>query len=228
MFWEEDKKAEIPVVTDEVVDIVFGIDCRCLPVDHAYALAEAVKSVLPWLEDEPGAGLHTIHGAASGNGWMRPGDADALLLFSRRTRFSLRVPKHRIEDAKKLQGQRLSVAGYDLTLKEASERPLSTLTTLFARHLAADEGYSSEEELLHWVATELQKLDIRPRKMLCGTEHVISTPTGGIPTRSLMIAELEHDESLRLQQHGIGPHRTLGCGLFIPHKGIAPVGQEKD
>ena len=28
------------------------------------------------------------------------------------------------------------------------------------------------------------------------------------------------DEAVRLQQMGLGPRRDLGCGVFIPHKGI--------
>jgi len=38
-----------------------------------------------------------------------------------------------------------------------------------------------------------------------------------------MVADLEPEQSVRLQQIGIGPGRTIGCGLFIPHKGIAAV-----
>ncbi|NCA73146.1 MAG: type I-MYXAN CRISPR-associated protein Cas6/Cmx6, partial [Sphingobacteriia bacterium] len=36
-------------------------------------------------------------------------------------------------------------------------------------------------------------------------------------------AVLTREESIRLQREGLGPHRGLGCGLFIPHKGIDPV-----
>jgi len=57
---------------DEVVDAVFAIECRSLPVDHAWALSAAIQAALPWFADEPQAGLHTVHGAASGAGWMRP------------------------------------------------------------------------------------------------------------------------------------------------------------
>ncbi len=220
MYWEEDKGNEPPEVSDAVVDLVFGIDCRCLPVDHAYALAQAMQRELPWLTDEPNAGIHTIHGAASGNGWMRPQGSDDLLQLSRRTRFTLRVPKHRIEDALSLQGKTLDVDGYPLTLKRATQRPLSVLTTLFARHQATDRDLENEEQMLDWVAAQLRRLEIRPRKLLCGTLHAIKTPEGHVQTRSLMVADLDYDESLRLQAQGLGPHRLLGCGLFIPHKGI--------
>ncbi len=220
MYWEEDKDSQPPEVGDAVVDLVFGIDCRCLPVDHAYDLSQAIQRVLPWLSGEPLAGMHTIHGAASGNGWVRPQGPDDLLQLSRRTKFALRVPKHCIGDAMELQGATLDVGAYPLVLKSPTRRPLSVLTTLFARHLATDHDIESEEQLLDWVAGQLQRLNIQPRKLLCGTLRLIKTPAGDVQTRSLMIADLDYDESLRLQKQGLGPHRMLGCGLFIPHKGI--------
>ena len=43
-------------------------------------------------------------------------------------------------------------------------------------------------------------------------------------TFSMMLHALVPEQSLRLQQHGLGPHRLLGCGLFVPHKSAAAVG----
>lgn len=226
MYWEEDKSDIPPEIGDDVVDLVFGTDCRALPVDHAYDLAQAIQQLLPWLNDEPCAAIHTIHGAASGNGWVRPENPDDLILFSRRTKFTLRVPNHRIDAAKELQGVTLDVAGHGLVLKAVTQRPLSALTTLFARYLATEQVLEDEEQIMAWAAGQLKQLDIHPRKMLCGTSHRIKTPQGDVSTRSLMIADLEYDESLRLQQLGLGPHRMLGCGLFIPHKGIQTLNSE--
>ena len=39
----------------------------------------------------------------------------------------------------------------------------------------------------------------------------------------LMLAGLAPEESLALQWHGLGEERMLGCGLFIPHKGIGDL-----
>jgi len=228
MYWEEDDKANEITARDDVVDLVFGLNCRHLPVDHIFALSQAVQTILPWLVDEPEAGLHAINVATSGNGWLRPEDPDAVLHLSKRTRLELRVPKHRIDDAKKLEGAKLDVAGNALEVKAATERPLKTLTTLFTRSLATTHAVAGEEQLLDWIYGELKALDIKPRKMMCGTEHFIETPEVRILTRSLMIAGLEVDESLRLQQKGLGPYRHLGCGLFIPHKGIDDIRKEKD
>jgi hypothetical protein len=73
------------------------------------------------------------------------------------------------------------------------------------------------------VADQLRALDIKVRKLLCGRAHALHHPDGDLHTRSVMLADLEADEAIALQQHGIGPHRNMGCGLFIPHKGIKAV-----
>jgi CRISPR-associated protein Cas6 len=228
MYWQDDSNEPAKRVSDDVVDLVFGLKCKNLPVNHLFALSEAVLEELPWLRDESTAGLHSVNVAASGNGWMRPDDPQALLYLSRRTHFELRVPKHRIDDARQLEGKTLDVCGYAFTLEKASERPLSQLTTLFARFLAADEDIVDEEKMLQWVSAELGKLSIAPKKMLCGKEHFIEIEKEKIRTRSLMVADLEIEESLMLQQHGLGPYRHMGCGLFIPHKGIDDIRKEKE
>lgn len=228
MYWEEDKSEEQKYVLDDVVDMVFGIQCKCLPVDHNHALSESVQTVMPWLSDESMAGVHSIHVAASGNGWMRPDEPGALLHLSRRTRLEIRVPKHRIDGARQLEGVTLDVDGYSITVKGATVRPMSTITTLFCRYLATDDNLEKEDQVIEWVVDQLKDLDIKPRKMLCGTEHHIDTPEGEIRTRSLMLADLEVDESVRLQEHGLGPFRSLGCGLFIPHKDIHDIRDKKE
>lgn len=229
MYWDDEQRAEaVYRVPDDVVDLAFAIICRCLPLDHAYALSRSLHAALPWLHDEPGAGIHLIHGAESGNGWYRPQNPGADLLFlSRRTRLTLRLPKTRVADARKLDGSVLHIDGYPLQIKEAAVRPLSALPTLFARYVAAQES-DGEDRFLEWVADELRSLGVPIKKMLCGKSHPIGTPQGAVSTRSLMIADLDPEHSVRLQQQGIGPLRKMGCGLFLPHKGIRAIREELD
>ncbi len=224
MYWDEDdKRAQAYVVPDDIVDLAFAVSCRCLALDHAHALSSALCEALPWLVHEPGAGVHLIHGAESGNGWYRPEDPDRDLLYlSRRTRMTLRLPKARVDDARALGGSELDVAGHALRIGEAAVRPLSTLPTLFARYVVADAA-QSEEDFLEDSAAQLREIGIPVRKLLCGRSHPLRTPDGAIFTRSLMVADLDAEQSVRLQQRGLGRRRMMGCGLFLPHKGIAPV-----
>ncbi len=43
-----------------------------------------------------------------------------------------------------------------------------------------------------------------------------------------MVADLTVEESITLQQRGLGAGRKLGCGLFIPHKAIAAMKAENE
>ena len=218
MYWQERPTDQV-TVPDDVVDIVFGIRCRALPVEHAYALWSGVGQVLPWLRDEPGAGIHPIHVADSGNGWMRPDRPTDLLHPSRRTKLVLRVPKRRVAETQALSGRTLDIAGHALTVEQGNVRQLSTLTTLFSRYVVIDAA-GDENSFLARALEQLQALGVRPTKMLCGIEHTIDTPAAPLRTRSLMLAELTVAESIVLQQKGLGSMRHLGCGLFIPHKDI--------
>lgn len=227
MFWEEDSSEEQRFqVPDDVVDLSFRISCRQLPVDHAEALARALCDALEWLQEEPLAGVHQIHVAESGNGWFRPeDDGGQLLHLSRRTRLQLRVPKHRVADALSLDGRELDVAGHRMQIGEGAVRPFSPLPTLFARYIMVPNGVAadSEEAFLVWAAEQLRTLDIQLRKGMCGKARRLRLQSGEVRTRSLMVADLEPEAAVRLQQYGLGEGRTLGCGLFLPHKGIKAV-----
>jgi hypothetical protein len=61
--------------------------------------------------------------------------------------------------------------------------------------------------------------------MLCGKEDKLSIDDGELVTRSLMIADLSFEESILLQQQGLGTHRLMGCGIFLPHKDISEIGE---
>lgn len=228
MYWQEEKNPDTRhVVPDDVVDLVYAIQCRSLPVDHAYALFKALHAVLPWLDTEPGAGVHPIHVADSGNGWMRPGRPDDLLQLSRRTKLVLRVPQRRVDEARRLSGQRLDIAGHALQVEQASVRPLSTHTTLFSRYIATD-AVLDENAFVERMHADLAAMHVHPKKMLCGIEHTIATPGQPVRTRSLMVADMPVEQSLILQRHGLGRLAHLGCGLFIPHKDVREVRQVLD
>lgn len=223
MFWqEEEQDADRFVVPEDVVDIAFNITCKTLPVDHAHALSEAVKTALPWFSEEEQAGLHLIHVADSGNGWERPQGGDEVLYLSRRTKLTLRVPQHRVEESQALSGQTLDVAGNTMEVGKSSIRLLSTSTTLYARYVAASSEEQGEDEFIAELVDELKQAGLRFKKVLCGKEATFDTPDGPMVTRSLMVADLPLEDAVRLQEIGVGPHenKKIGCGLFIPHKAV--------
>ncbi len=222
MFWQEDEDKTLPYqAPDDILDLSFAIRCKQLPLDHAWALSQAVHAALPWFQDEDVAGVHTIHVAESGNGWLRPEDTEnQMLLPSRRTRMSLRIPKHRLVDTQILTGKTLDVDGYPLILGDAKEKTLVNSSVVFARYVLSD-AHEEEPVFLQRMAKEIHEIaDFKVKKMMCGKSNTINTPQGPLHTRHLMVADLDNDPSIRLQQYGLGGGRKLGCGLFMPHKGI--------
>jgi CRISPR-associated protein Cas6 len=170
------------------------------------------------------AAVHSIHVAGSQNGWERPAhDSEQRLLPSRRTKLGLRIPKARLADLKQaLEGQTLLIENEPLSIGTGKERPLSTERTLFARYVIAAEQ-ESEDDFLHRIAADLKTRGIKVRKALCGKALSLMTPEGPLSTRSLMLAELTPEESAELQRRGLGEHQAMGCGIFLPHKGIDAV-----
>lgn len=226
MYWSEETKTTEYAVPDDVVDLAFEIKCPMLPIDHAHVLSVELQAALPWLAGEELAGIHLIHGAASGNGWYRPEEgADQLLQLSRRARMRLRVPRHRLDDARQLTGRTLDIDGYSLEVGKSEVHLFTTLPTLFSRYVMTREEVG-EEEFMQQAVSELEALGIACRKMLCGITHTLTFPDGPVFTRSLMVADLEPQASVRLQQVGLGTGRKIGCGLFVPHKGIKPVKED--
>ncbi len=217
MYWQEETDREHYTVPEDVVDLLFAIACPTLPVDHAWALSAQIRERLPWFADEARAGLHLIHGADSGNGWARPEGADDLLHLSRRTRLTLRIPRARIDETSRLCGEELDVAGHRMKIGAAKVRRLSLTNILYARYVAAPEE-RGEDAFIEWAVAELKGRGLRFKKILCGRETEIGTPDGPLKTRSLMVGNLPVEDAVLIQEEGIGVHRALGCGLFIPQK----------
>ena len=207
---------------DDVVDAVFAIECRSLPVDHAYALSAAIQAALPWFADEPQAGLHTVHGAASGAGWQRPEGEDALLQLSHRPKLVLRLPGSRLADAAALTGQTLDVAGFPMRVGRLQPRPLLRIASLFSRSVIF-EGAADESAFIAAATEGLRALGVEAFTMLCGREVTLATPEGTYRTRSLMLIVATPAQSLVLQRQGLGEARKLGCGVFIPHKDVGDL-----
>jgi len=225
MLWQEDKKTEAYVVPDTVADLSFKVDCKMVPLDHAQELSDAILEILPWMADEPQAGVHMIHGASTGNGWQRPEEDtnDGCIYLSRRSRMRIRLPRHRHEDAAALVGQTIRLGEHDLTFGDFQVKKFSPLSTLFSRYVIIGDN-ESEEAFVSRVSAEMKQMGITLRKALCGIGHRFELADGPVNTMSIMVADLDPEEAVTLQQQGIGSGQKMGFGLFIPHKGIKAVG----
>ncbi len=222
MFWSDDKNPEQFQVPKNVVDLSFKVSCKQIRLDHAQALTNAICDLLPWFRDEPQAAVHHIYIPQSGNGWLCS-DSDEVIQLSRRTRLKIRIPHNRCAEVREISGKTISIAGNQLTFGSAETFLLSTITTLVARHVYIPDTEDDEQAFLQQAQQQINHLGIQVRKMLCGKAHRLDMPAGLIKTRSLMVADISPEESIKLQEQGIGDYYHYGLGIFIPQKGIAAV-----
>lgn len=222
MFWRD---ADAPKasfeVTDEVFDLVFRLRGSKLEIDHAFVLAEALKSHLK-AETFARIGVHGVRMAGSGNGWNRPQQTDTEMPLSRRARLAIRLHREDYAEVAGISDQTLHLGRQPLEIGESSVRQLSSMASLHARAISCDPA-QSEPDFLAQVANDLRRLGIVVTRMICGRSGEIRSAEGSLFTRALMIADLKPEESVCLQQRGLGESQRLGCGLFVPHRGIDPV-----
>jgi CRISPR-associated protein Cas6 len=193
-----------------MIDIAFALEGDVLPRDHRRALADAIERVLPWLAGLPGAGIHRLNLSAG---------AGPLALLSRRTKLTLRVPRERAAAAAALVGIELQIDDYRLRVGALHQRELLPHGTLYAHLVAAEDA--DEAVFVDAVDAELAALGV-PCRAICGRQQVIES--GALQGFSLMLDGLTAASSLRVLEAGLGAHRRLGCGVFVPHKSAAAVG----
>ena len=193
-----------------MIDVAFALEGGALPREHRYALADALQEALPWLGSEARAGVHRLKLVASGGG-------DDLV--SPRTRLTLRVPRSRAEETCALAGAQLRVGPHQVRAGRAQRRELLPHGTLYAPLVAAERA--DEREFLAAVQLTLAALGVRAQPV-CGRWQ--AAEGGRLVGCSLMLSGLDREQSLVLLQQGLGPHRRLGCGLFIAHRSAAAVG----
>jgi CRISPR-associated protein Cas6 len=192
------------------VDVAFGLRGDTLPREHGATLATAVERALPCLAGDERVGVHRLklaHGHAGDD------------LVSPRTRLILRVPPEMAQPVLALAGVVLDVAGHTLQVGPGQVRELLPHGTLYAHFVAAD--VPDEAGFLAAAQAELDNIGVRARA-ICGRWQ--SLPVHALVGCSLMLDGLSSDDSLRVQERGLGPHRNWGCGLFVPHKSSAAVG----
>jgi CRISPR-associated protein Cas6 len=119
-----------------------------------------------------------------------------------------------------LEGARLDVGGHTLRLGRPAQRELVPHGTLYA-HLVST---SHDDELAFQAAIdrELDTLGVRGRQ-ICGRRQVVSQGGAELIGFSLMLDGLSPAASMQVLEAGLGRHRHLGCGVFVPHKSAAAL-----
>jgi CRISPR-associated protein Cas6 len=188
--------------------VVFALKGNMIPRDHGYLLYKEISHLAPWIDEEPLLGIHDIQGADNGHGE---------LVLNRRAKLVIRVPKTRVDDITALTGNTIKVGAYSLEIGEHKTRSLTLHTPLYAHCVTT--GAHDEKDFAADIIRLLDEMGIDSR-FICGKQQQIETAEGKVAGYSLMLHGLPLEHAIRVQETGLGGNRKLGCGIFIPHKGI--------
>lgn len=224
--WQEEEEKKPIADSSDMTDLSFSVDCKELPYDHAYELSSEILNLVPEIINDKRNAIQTLHGPMSGNGWVRP-DSENIPL-SKRAKLIIRINKNQLNDIKNnIEGKEISLFGNTLKIGRSKVKNFLVVKDLFCRFVMSDHK-TSEDDFLNIIQNELRGLNINIRKALCGRSMVISFGEKTLYTRSLMIADLSKEDSLKLQEEGVGDKKLYGCGIFLPHKSIDAVNNFKE
>jgi CRISPR-associated protein Cas6 len=202
---------------DPLIDIFFGVRGSRVAVDHGYALYGAVARVLEtpdaltndgWLHLSDKVGLHLLRGTHGSRG---------RLLLGPCARFGLRLPAVLIPKALPLAGKRLIVAGDSLRVGVPHVQALRPAPALAARLVTTRNG-QDEQRFDREIIRQLSELGITAPPSR-GRRRVLRIKDKTVARYGVRIEGLNTAESLRLQEHGLGGRRKMGCGVFVPVRG---------
>jgi CRISPR-associated protein Cas6 len=189
------------------VDLAFRIVGRTIPVDHGYSLYSAISHIIPEIHASKETGVHPIRGIYSGDG---------ALLLSASSRLILRVPDTQIRVYLKLAGKRLDVATNTLRVGVPEVRLLRPASKLHAR-LVTFKNSLEEGRFLEVTRERLDKLQVAGELEL-GQRRTLRVKDKQVVGFELAIGNLSAEESVSLQENGLGGRRHMGCGVLIPVK----------
>jgi CRISPR-associated protein Cas6 len=208
-----------------MIDLSFVLVGSTIPIDHGYSLFSAICRVVPSLhastaESSVRVGVHPVRGSQSSPG---------LLSLTDRSRLKLRLASEHIAPFITLAGKELDLEGHHLRVgipRVETLTPAANLASRLVTFRHAMTPSAFEED----VRRELTRLEIT------GTPHLVPSPRPnweGQPIRrvlrvkdkkvvgyALRVIGLTAEESIRLQEEGLGGRRRMGCGVFVPMKEI--------
>jgi CRISPR-associated protein Cas6 len=187
------------------VDLAFRVQGTSVPVDHGYSLFSAISRVIPALHGEGGIGVHSMRGRYGGEGRLR---------LTPSSRLIVRLPADRIGPFLRLAGKRLDVDGCALVVGVPEARALRPASSLYAR-LVTIKGFMEVEPFNEAANRQLDTIGVRA-ELAVGRRRTLRVKDKQVVGFEVTASGLDAEDSVRLQEVGVGGRRRMGCGIFLP------------
>jgi CRISPR-associated protein Cas6 len=216
-----------------IIELSFPLRGTPLPFDHGYPLYRAVSGIVPWVAEpaQTDLAIVPIQGRPHGG----------FLHLTSVSRLAFRLNADDVQKLLPLSDQTLVVEAAVLRVGRPNEYRLRPVPGLASPFVVA-EHHRYSDEVLEWLKAEFLTLDIRAvptlrlrhgregaspaertRSFDCPYErHIRHIDGRAVVGWEVQVFGLAPEESVRLQERGVGPGRRYGCGVFMPVVGERP------
>lgn len=201
------------------IDLAFSlVSTHPLPADHGYLLYSAVSRMLPETHQADGYGIHPIRGRQLGG---------RTLQLDEHSRLVIRTDAEQIARFLPLSGKSLQLLGRTLRLGVPQVRSLVPASALYSRlvtikltDVAAQPSPVASNAFVAAVRRQLGDLAVSPEVSLSlGKRRTVRIKDKEVVGYEVLLDSLTAEESITIQEHGLGGRRHMGCGIFVPFRG---------
>ncbi len=196
-----------------MVDLSFELSGGRIPLDYGYALFSALSRKVPRLHGDRRIGVHPIRGMR-----LEP----RVLTLVPASRLRIRLPPEDLVSYIGLAGAHLELDGFDLRVGIPRVEPLVPAASLTSR-LVTIKGSEALDTFRVTARRQLSEAEIAAEPVLEGdagrggpARRVFRLKGRRLVGFSLQVIGLTAEESIRLQERGLGGRRRMGCGVFVP------------
>lgn len=197
-----------------IIDLSFVLVGTTIPLDHGYALFSAICRVVRSLHGDKRIGVHPIRGMRTAPGVLSLADYSSL---------RLRLPSEEIAPYIALAGHELDLEGYRFRVGIPRVESLIPAPNLASR-LVTFRGSLAPERFEAHAREELSRLGIKAEPSLVPSEQpkwrgqpirrVLRIKDKRVVGFAMRVGGLTAEESIHLQEEGLGGRRRMGCGVF--------------
>lgn len=202
-----------------LVQLCFPVSGKNLPADHNYELYASISRKCPDLHGLDSLSIDTIPGTPDKKGKIEVG---------RYSRLLLRCPVEQVPQALSLAGQTLNIGGHDLNIKHPVLQNIEPFDMLRSR-IVVIKGYLEPMPFLDAVDRQMQALGIHGLVGIPANERgepkrlTLKVKKHTVVGFSVVVRELSAEDSIRLQEIGLGGKRRMGCGVFVSEQPLLAI-----
>lgn len=196
------------------VDLSFSLSgSKAVAADHGFALYGAISRLLPEVHRENGIAVHPVRGRQVGN--------RQLMLMPWST-LTLRVVDAQISSLLPLAGKSIRIGNASIRVGVPTVNALAPSSVLRSRLVVIKVANIkpesvTAEQFAGAVRRQLDELGVSAEAIVTiGKRRTLRVKQRELVGYEVVVEGLTAEESISIQEQGLGGKRHMGCGVFVP------------